>query len=341
MAVDLAALREKAKFLHGEGWEKQYWMVVRHLAKTDVLAYGLWVHGEEFALAGRAAEAKHLQAAASVMEGHKKTVFIWPPEHFKTTLLQWEMEQWIGAETERHFLEKGHPAPSAAFVMNTASQSEKLCMLMAATFEANDRYKALFPHVEPSPKHGWTKSELFLKRRAQRKDPTLLACGMFGPVQGFRFGKISLDDPVDQQDARSDKIMDQQIAWVLGVLDDRLLEGGTQRVALTLWGKKGIGNTLLASEEWESVVFPCYGQSPKYGTRLWPDAFPDYPWGKVLWPEEWNEERLEAKRRSKQLVEGGDLWTLAYLANPTPPEGNLFRKAWFQYEPAPVMPIAA
>lgn len=340
MAVDLKALRAKALALHGdqEG-TRQFWLAVRHLAKTDLLAYGLWVHGEDFKLAARAVEAAHIRQAVRVMEDHPKTLFIWPPEHFKSTLLQWDMERWIGVETERHFNEKDYPAPSAAYIMNAANQSEKMCMLLASTLESNPRYRQLFPHVEPAPKLGWTKSELFLQRRVQRKDPTLTACGMFGPVQGFRFGKIALDDPVDQQDAKSDKVMDQQIAWVLGMLDDRLMDGGESRGALTLWGKKGVGNTLLQIPDWYSVVFPCYGQSPRYGTKQWEGE--NYPWGRVLWPEEWPEERLEGKRRSKQLVEGGDLWSLAYLCNPAPSQGNMFNRAWLQYEPSPVAEILA
>lgn len=337
MALDLRRLQTDARTYYGSEWEHYFWLEIESQAKVDLLAYALWCHGGEAPIIQEICFARHVKAMVEAMEQHRQTVFIMPPEHAKTTVLQWLVEMWLGQETERHFTESGYPAPSAAYVMNAASQSEKLCMAIASTLESNPRYRALFPHVEASPRHGWTKDTLFLKRRSYRKDPSLVACGIFGPIQGFRFGLEVLDDPTDQQDAGSDNLIAKQIAWVQGVYDDRLLEGGSKRAALTLWGQKGIGNTLLQSSKWRSLVFPAFMQSPKLGTRMWPDSYPQYPWGDVLWPEAWPRERLEAKRQEKELVENGALWQLAYLANPSLAAGNLFKRDWIKYADPPVV----
>lgn len=118
-----------------------------------------------------------------------------------------------------------------------------------------------------------------------------------------------------------------------GVLSDRILEGGLQRDIMTRWHRQDIPEMLMSSETWKCVSMPALGQmDAKTQEPLFPESYPDYPWGRALWPEAWPEDRLDAKRKEKLLVRDSSLWQLSYMCNPTPSGGNMFRRDWFRYD---------
>lgn len=336
MATDLLALRARAKAYHGDEWPMWFEAAIRELARTDILAYGLYVHGDEAAVLARIAFSRHACVWWDAMERYLQTLFISPPEHGKSVLHRWYIEWWLGNQTEAHYAGKDVPVPSALLVMNAADQAEEQAMTIAATFEANERYQELFPHVEPDPKWGWTKNKLYLKRKHPRPDPSLMATGIFGPIQGKRFGMRVCDDPTDQEDAYSDLTLTKQIKRHQGVMDDRMLEGAPKRDIMTRWSRKDIPSTLMGSPEWHCIQMPCLGfweNNPEYRTS-WEETR-EGPVPKALWPEEWPEERLEAKRREKLLTKDSELWQLAWMCNPVAAEGEMIRRAWLrEYQPS-------
>lgn len=327
MAVWLLDLWRRAREAHGARANEAFVAELRRLAPTDLLAYGLYVHGHEHPVMRRIAFARHAHVMAATMERHRQTQRIAAPEHCKTILSRWKTEQWLGVETERAF--RGEAAPPAAlYLMNTSEQAQKQCMTIAATLESNPRYRVLFPRVAPDMAHGWTKDTLFLKRPYARPDPSLLATGIFGPYQGFRFGLELVDDPTDQEDARSEATMQKQRERFAGTLLDRLTEEGECHVSSTRWGKRDIPEMLLRNDEWVSEVMPCYGywQAHPEWAHLWEGQ----PAPRALWPEVWPEARLERKRREKELTENAALWQLAYMCSPVQAEGELFKRQWLR-----------
>jgi hypothetical protein len=320
-------------------------------AKEDLLCYGWWVHGRHPTLQ-KLALSRHAHLWAELLEDHSNVLLVCPPEHGKTTFMRWHIEQWIGKQTEAlftpettsstdgptspPFISEANRAPSALLVMNAALQAQRQCMSIAATIEANARYRRLFPHVIPDPKWGWTKDVLYCKRPfggTAQPDPTLQVTGIPGPIQGARIGLCVVDDPTDQQDAHSETVMMKQKEFHQGVLADRLLEGALWRDIMTRWHKQDIPEMLMQSESWKAVSMPALGQlDAKLQEPLYPESYPEYPWGKALWPELWPEERLEAKRKEKLLVRDSGLWQLSYMCSPTPVGGNLFKREWLRYE---------
>lgn len=319
--------------------EQLFWSIVEELAADDLCAYGLWVHGKHPTLQSLAMS-RHALLWSQLLETEPRLLMICPPEHGKTTVMRWHIEQWIGRQTEHAFADRGATrAPSALLVMNTATQAEKQSMAIAATIESNRRYQQLYPHVKPAPKWGWTKDTLYCQRPdagTSQPDPTLQATGMFGPIQGARAGLCVVDDPTDQQDARSDRVLDAQKEWLQGTLSDRILEDGLMRAIMTPWSKKGVQQMYLDSDVWVSAVLPAIDQAPQAMVpSRWPESYPAYPWGHELWPDMWPTERLEKKMKEKQLVRDSGLWQLAWLCNPSAAAGNMFKRAWLQYADAP------
>ena len=297
------------------------------LAPSDLCAYGYLVHGEEAPIMAQLATAPHVRIMANAMEKHPLTMFVTPPEHGKSTIMRWALEQWIGNQTEKHFAEKDVSPPSAVLVMNTVSQAMRQCMTIAATIESNSNYRNLYPHVRADPKWGWTKDMLYVKRRIPRPDPTLMAVGMFGAIQGARFGYSVIDDPTDQNDARSDKIMTAQKEWLQGELADRMLETAVRRNIATRWSKKDPSQMYLDADQWHSEVMPVLGYweaHPEHGRN-----------SRELWPEVWPESRLDKVRAEKEMVRDSGLWQLTYMCNPVASEGNLFLRQWLRYDEPP------
>lgn len=311
-----------------------FWAAVRQLAPTEFLAYGLWVHGPEHPTLMALGLSKHAWVLANLIESSPRALMVTAPEHGKTTLLRWKAEHWLGVETERSFSEAGYRPPSGVFVSSTALQVQKRIMSIAATIEANRRYRELFPHAKPDKAWGWTKDTLYLQRPYPVDDPSLQGSGCPGPIQGARVGLVLVDDPLDQEEARSESVLQTKFEFHQGTLNDRLLDGGRQVDALTRWSnhKYDIAKNLLESDVWQAEVMPALASKATGGQGYW-QAHPQYGLDREeLWPAVWPKARLVAKRQEKMLNKeiGAVLWQLAYLCDPVAEGGNFFKRAYFK-----------
>jgi hypothetical protein len=319
IATDLTALWGKTCAIFpdpdeaGREWDKALMALAR---KGDLLAYGLYVHGTQAPELASLAFSRHGTIMAGDLAASKLTTHVLPPEHGKTAFARWEAEMWLGVETEKAYADQKHTVPSCHYIMNTAAQAEKQVMEIENTLEHNKAYKSLFPSVKPDKRLGWTKDHLFLARPRSRPDPSLQGCGMFGPIQGSRVGLQLVDDPTDQQDARSDGLLKSQAQWLLGTAADRVLKRGIRRYRMTRWSEKDTFSGLTKIGGMQTRVMPCLDH---WGPGL------------ALWPEVWNKERLEEKRQ--ELIDAGQafLWQMTWMCSPQVAEGTIFKRIWFTY----------
>jgi hypothetical protein len=325
MPQDLRKLWQACQVSADAAENEQVWLHnLRTAAKGgDLLCYGLYVHGEQADELRGLATSIHALVMTLDTEQHRNTIHVCPPEHGKTALARWEMEMWLGIETEGAFENPKHTVPSAQYIMNTALQAEKQIMEIENTVEHNRRYRELFPRARPDKKKGWTKDHFFLDRPRSRPDPSLHGVGMFGPIQGSRVGFQAIDDPTDQQDARSELLLRTQNEWLAGTAADRVMRGGIRRLRMTRWSEKDPYSRLCKVQGMWARVMPALGfwqEHPEYGMT-----------SRALWPDVWPEERLEAKRQ--ELIDAGQayLWALTYLCNPVVSTGDMFRRDWFIY----------
>lgn len=234
-------------------------------------------------------------------QGSPHVLIIAPPETFKSSTVRMWIEWRIGLD----------PDICVLLVMNTASQAQKQVMSIAETLENNPRYRQVFPSVKPNPARGWSHETLFVKRRNEgRPDPTLYGAGVDGPYQGSHVDLLVVDDPTDQQDVTSSATMEAQRARVRGVLLDRLVEGGKFFTILTRWGESDL------VRDFREMGFSVL-ENPIEGR---------YPWGRLLCPEVFPDDRLRRLREQK----GGGLYQLTYLCNPTAAEGALLKREWWR-----------
>lgn len=229
------------------------------------------------------------------------TLIVAPPESLKSSTVRMYLEWSIG----------NHPDTCCLLVMNTAAQAQRQVMAVAETLERNPRYRAVFPWIVPNPKRGWSHEVLFVQRKNESKpDPTLYGTGIDGPYQGSHVDLLIVDDPSDQQDISSQATMEQQRQRLRGVLLDRLEEGGRLFAILTRWGEADL------VRDFREIGFTVLEQ-PLEGR---------YPWGRLLCPELFDDERILRLKEAK----GGSLYQLTYQCDPQAATGTMVKREWWR-----------
>jgi predicted phage terminase large subunit-like protein len=231
-----------------------------------------------------------------------KTLIVAPPESLKSSTIRMRIEWEIG----------NNPEMTILLVMNTSAQAQKQVMSIAETIETNELYRKVFPWVTPNRGRGWSHEVLFIKRQNEsRPDPTLYGTGIDGPYQGSHVDMLVVDDPTDQQDVRSSSTMEAQRDRLKGVLRDRLVEGGKFFAILTRWGEADLVPT-FRDMDFTVLENPIEGR---------------YPWGRLLCPELFHDERIERLKREK----GSGLYSLTYQCDPAAALGSKIKREWWRY----------
>ena len=265
------------------------------LARRDFGSYCRYVHARPL-YRHQQTWARELQAPDS-----SHILIIAPPETLKSSTVRMFIEWRIGLDPDICIL----------LVMNTSTQAQKQVMSIAETISNNPRYHQVFPGVQPNSARGWSHEVLFVKRRNEaRPDPTLYGTGIDGPYQGSHVEMLIVDDPTDQQDVVSSATMEAQRQRVRGVLLDRLVEGGKFFVILTRWGEPDL------VRDFREMGFSVL-ENPIEGR---------YPWGRLLCPEIFPDDRLRAIRVTK----GGALYQLTYMCDPGAAGGTKIKRAWWR-----------
>lgn len=334
MPVDLRALYAFSRTFSSDKAEndRQFMVSLRELARRgDLLSYIYYVHGDKHPDIRSFCLSRHGLIMAAHLEANDRTVTVSHPESGKTLLHRSEMEQWIGMQTERCFMERDAPPPSAVYVMGTnENQAEPQVHDIRNTVERNPKYRELFPHARPDKAEGWEKGKWFLKRPPLKNRPeaTLIAMGCEGDIQGGRYGKITVDDPISQQDAKSDKIVRDRVRWIVATLERRKLQGGQIRYVFTRWHERDMFGPL--SRITPTLVMPVYG--------YW-EAHPEHGYqAETLWPDKWPRELVEIERN--KLIDAGEaaLFPLVWLCDPQAAKGSIIKREWLErsYGPWPL-----
>lgn len=265
-----------------------------------------------------------------------------------------------------------NPEKAAILVSNTATQASAFTASIREIIESDPKYKSVFPESRPDAARGWTREVLFLGNRdnKSRPDPNLFATGMTGPVLGRRAELIIVDDPTSQQDATSEKIMEDQKLWFKQTLMSRLKPGGRCVVILTRWHDKDLASMLVNDMDFEVVHMVAIGddEGGAYVDFLPPGKQPEdgtvdprlldiqetikaegykvkiaksHTAGtrmcvrKYLYADGekalWKQEHsLESLNRIKQDY-GSVQFNLVYQGDPTGLQGDIFKREWFSY----------
>lgn len=280
----------------------------------------------------------------------RRALVIAPPGHAKTKWLSEVFAAWyVGRHPEQHLI-----CASA-----TAKLAHSISVAVRDTVQQNPDYRLVFPGVVPDMEKGWSESEWFVWRVDRSdKDPTYTAAGVDGPFVGRRADGAILDDPYDEETARSPAKRAHVLSWFRRTFLPRLRRNGWMLVVMTRWVPRDLAQELIDAG-WLTVHMPALSEDGAHARvfgracdvqairrRLRAAGFrrfsplphvpgPDgnvgfrveiHP-GRALWPEQYPAEALEERRREL----GSSVFAAVYQGEPRDEEGALVRRSWFRY----------
>ena len=142
------------------------------------------------------------------------------------------------------------------------------------------------------------------------------AAGIGGALAGRGADLFIIDDPHSEQDAMSDKAMDDAYEWFMAGPRQRLQPGGAIVIVMTRWSKKDLTGRLIkkmaqdkGADQWQVIEFPAI-----------------LPSGNPLWKEFWKLEELESIKASVSPSK----WAAQYMQRPTGEGISIIPKDWFK-----------
>ena len=142
------------------------------------------------------------------------------------------------------------------------------------------------------------------------------AAGIGGALAGRGADLFIIDDPHSEQDAMSDKAMDEAYEWFMAGPRQRLQPGGAIVIVMTRWSKKDLTGRLIrkmaqdqGADQWKVIEFPAI-----------------LPSGNSLWKEYWTLNELESIKASVSPSK----WAAQYMQRPTGEGISIIPKEWFK-----------
>ena len=150
--------------------------------------------------------------------------------------------------------------------------------------------------------------------------------GVCGGLTGRKVDIAIIDDPVkDSMEANSAVYRDRVWDWYMNVLRTRLHNDSQELLIMTRWHEDDLAGRLLERENnWDVVSLPAIAEEKEEFRHI----------GEALWPERHSLERmLNIKELSPRT------FTSLYQQRPSPEEGDIIKKEWFDVVPESSLPF--
>jgi predicted phage terminase large subunit-like protein len=151
----------------------------------------------------------------------------------------------------------------------------------------------------------------------------MIATGIGGSITGEGADLLIIDDPFkNAKEAASQTIRDSVWAEWESTLSTRLHKGGSVVVIMTRWHEDDLVGRLLENTpyNWERIRMPAIAEEDgdllgrAEGEPLCPELGFDKQWAE-----------------NKKIEVGSRTWGSLYQQNPSPADGNIFNRNWWQY----------
>jgi predicted phage terminase large subunit-like protein len=152
----------------------------------------------------------------------------------------------------------------------------------------------------------------------------MVTAGVNGPITGKGADIGIIDDPVkNDQEAMSVTYQERAYEWYKSTFRTRIQRDGAIILIMTRWHENDLAGKLLAAQEeegekWEVVNLPATAEDNdplgrEFGQPLCPDLF--------------SKDALESIKKAV----GSYWWAALYQQRPSPAEGGIFKRNWWQY----------
>lgn len=150
----------------------------------------------------------------------------------------------------------------------------------------------------------------------------MATAGMGGPITGRGADCFIIDDPVkNAEESLSKTIQEKHWDWYHSTALTRLQPAGAMIILMTRWNENDLAGRILATErkDWTVINLPaiCDSEDDALGRKI----------GEALFPQRYNADYLLNIKRTMPAY----WWQAMYQGKPSPREGGLFRRDWWQY----------
>jgi len=244
--------------------------------------------------------AKMAKAFDDIASGKLKRLIInMPPRHTKSEFASHLFPAYLlGKNPKLKIIEATHTADLA---INFGRKVRDLI--------DSEEYNQLFPETELKA------DSRSAGKWLTNKGGEYYAAGTGGALAGRGADLFIIDDPHSEQDAMSDKALDEAYEWFMTGPRQRLQPGGAIVIVMTRWSKKDLTGRLIkkmaqekGADQWEVIEFPAI-----------------LPSGNSLWKEFWKLEELESIKASVSPSK----WAAQYMQRPTGEGISIIPKDWF------------
>lgn len=199
------------EFIQREGESKEARKLrLKHIrriwaARQDLGKFFEYVMREERTNA-RVKTAPHQRVFFEFVLAHDRCVVMLPVGHAKTfSLVAYTL-----------FSLGRNPSLRGAIVSATQGQAEKVVSMVRDYIESSEALHRVFPDLKPSTRDGdhWTQTKIVVDRPAGIRDPSLVAIGMDGAIEGSRLNWVIVDDLLKADNTRTQESRRKVRDWV-------------------------------------------------------------------------------------------------------------------------------
>ncbi len=233
-----------------------------------------------------------------------------PREHFKTTFAITRGVQRIAED----------PDGCQLITSATLKQAVATSQAMKWHIEKNEVFQRFYPYVIPDGTQ-WKLEEWRImprsKGKPRRRESTVMSIPVGGTPEGFHFEWLTQDDLVTRKNSRS-RTRQEEVIEFFQLSQALLNEGGEELINGTRFEDDDLYGW-LEDEENETAVVTFKRAVEETDEETGESHF--------IFPEEWNDERLNNKRKNMNLSN----FFCQYYNDPMPTELQQFRPDFFHY----------
>lgn len=162
----------------------------------------------------RVKAALHQRCAMDFVMAHRMSVLRLPVGHAKTFTMSGLSMFLLGSDVTLR----------GAIVSNTQGQAEKPLAMVRDYIEASQEMKIVFPHLRKSDRKSdpWTQTAITVDRPPAIRDPSMVAVGFHGAIDGSRLNFIIADDLLSMENTKTKALRDDMYNWFDGSVLSRL-----------------------------------------------------------------------------------------------------------------------
>lgn len=186
----------------------------------------------------------------------------------------------------------------------------------------SERYREIFPHITKG--ESWNSTTITVAGWDGR-NPTVQAFGAHGNILGSRIDLLVLDDPLSQENTRTEEMREDLYNWYNETLVGRLTRGAQVIMVANAWHPRDMLHKLHNERVWHTERYPIWEKAEE-GEKDAVYVEEKGCWMKSCWSEQWPIDRIMEKR--EELEDNQKAFARQYECVARDDATEIFKEDW-------------